>query len=88
MRFAKFEVNEGKHDKKSCEDTTDALEALVTKCSNKLQLPAVAAVAVSNCDKEILGVKVMAPEGPFKELFEDPYVKENCLKQCRKRHFY
>ena len=81
MRFAKFEVNEGKHDKKLCEDTTDALEALVTKCSNKLQLPA---VAVANCDKEILGVKVMAPEGPLKEIFEDPYVKEKLLVAMQK----
>ena len=28
MRFAKFEVNEGKHDSKLCEDTTHALEAI------------------------------------------------------------
>ena len=54
MRFAKFEVNEGKHDKKLCEDTTDALEALVTKCSNKLQLPAVSAVALANCGRRSL----------------------------------
>ena len=70
-------VNEGKHEKKSCKDATGALEALVTKCSNQLQLPALAAVAVANCDKEIIGVKV---------IFEETYVKEKLLETMKKKH--